>query len=65
LIVADEHAALDLSTALQAEGFFVPAIRYPTVAKGATCLRITVTAAHGEHQIRSLAEAIKRLTEPK
>ena len=65
LLVGDEHAALDLSSALQAEGFLVPAIRYPTVAKGAARLRITVTAAHGEDQIRSLAEAIKRLTEPK
>ena len=65
LIVGDEHAALDLSNALQAEGFFVPAIRYPTVAKSAARLRITVTAAHEEDQIRSLAEAIKRLTQRK
>src|SRR6266852_1607702 len=42
LIVGDEHAALDLSNALQAEGFFLTAIRYPTVAKGAARLRITV-----------------------
>jgi 8-amino-7-oxononanoate synthase len=64
-IVGDEHAALDLSNGLQGEGFFVPAIRYPTVAKGAARLRITVTAAHEEDQIRSLAEAIKGLTERK
>jgi 8-amino-7-oxononanoate synthase len=59
LIVGDEKAALDLATALQSDGFLVPAIRYPTVAKGAARLRITVTAAHQEDQIRSFCQAIK------
>jgi 8-amino-7-oxononanoate synthase len=58
-IVGDEQAALDLASALQREGFLVPAIRYPTVAKGSARLRITVTAAHQEDQIRSLCQAIK------
>jgi 8-amino-7-oxononanoate synthase len=61
-IVGDEQATLDLASALQNEGFLVPAIRYPTVAKGSARLRITVTAAHQEDQIRSLCEAIKRMT---
>jgi len=59
-IVGDEQAALDLASALQREGFLVPAIRYPTVAKGSARLRITVTASHEGDQIRSLCEAIKR-----
>jgi 8-amino-7-oxononanoate synthase len=61
LIVGNEQAALNLAAALQSEGFFVPAIRYPTVAKGAARLRITVTAAHEAVQIRALCEMIKRL----
>ncbi len=61
--VGDEQAAIDLASALQSEGFLVPAIRYPTVAKGSARLRITVTASHGENQIRSLCEAIKRANE--
>ena len=61
LQVGDEQAAVDLSRSLQSEGFLVPAIRYPTVAKGAARLRITVTAAHTEAQIRQLAEALGRL----
>ncbi len=61
-IIGHEHQALDLADALQQEGFFVPAIRYPTVAKGAARLRVTVSAAHSEAQIDSLGEAIKRLS---
>ncbi len=61
LILGQEQDALDLARALQGAGFLVPAIRYPTVAKGAARLRITVTAAHNEAQIRALAGAIKRL----
>ena len=60
-MVGDEQAALNLASALQREAFFVPAIRYPTVAKGSARLRITVTAAHKEDQIRLLCEAITRL----
>ena len=60
-IVGDEKAALNLAAALQSEGFFVSAIRYPTVAKGAARLRITATAAHEAAQIRELCERIKRL----
>ena len=61
-IVGDEQAALDLAAALKSEGFLVPGIRYPTVAKSSARLRITVTAAHREDQIRALCQAIQRLT---
>ena len=61
VMVGDEAEAVDFSRSLQAEGFLAPAIRYPTVAKGAARLRITVTAAHDEQQIRRLAEALNRL----
>jgi 7-keto-8-aminopelargonate synthetase-like enzyme len=60
-IIGDEKAAVEMAAALRAEGFFVPAIRYPTVAKGSARLRITVTAAHAEDQIRALCAAIARL----
>jgi 8-amino-7-oxononanoate synthase len=59
-IVGDEQATLNLASALQSDGFLVPAIRYPTVAKGAARLRITVSAAHEEAQIEALCETIKR-----
>src|SRR4029077_11512326 len=59
-IVGDEQATLNLASELQSDGFLVPAIRYPTVAKGAARLRITLTAAHEQAQIEALCEGIKR-----
>ena len=60
-IIGDEKATLAAAQNLQDNGFLVPAIRYPTVAKGAARLRITLSAAHEATQLRSLAGAIKRL----
>jgi 8-amino-7-oxononanoate synthase len=65
LIVGDEQAALESSKNLQTQGFLVPAIRYPTVAKGAARLRITLTAAHKAEQVRALANEIKKLASAK
>jgi 7-keto-8-aminopelargonate synthetase-like enzyme len=59
-MVGGEQGAIDLARSLQAEGFLVPAIRYPTVAKGSARLRITVTAAHTETQISALCAALAR-----
>lgn len=60
-IIGDEREALDAAENLLAKNFLVPAIRYPTVAKGKARLRITVTAAHEGEQIRSLGEALTAL----
>jgi 7-keto-8-aminopelargonate synthetase-like enzyme len=59
-IIGDEKATLAAARNLQDNGFLVPAIRYPTVAKGEARLRITLSAAHEATQLRSLAGA-KRL----
>jgi glycine C-acetyltransferase/8-amino-7-oxononanoate synthase len=60
-IVNDEQRARDLARALRRDGFFVPAIRYPMVPKGAARLRISITAMHTPLQIASLGDAIRRL----
>ena len=49
------------ATALREQNIFVPAIRYPTVARGAARLRITLTAAHSSDEVRSLATALAEL----
>lgn len=54
VIVGEEEKALELSAKLFEKGFFVPAIRYPAVAKGAARLRITVSAAHSKEDLNGL-----------
>ena len=54
LMVGDESKAVDLALLLRKKGIFIPAIRYPTVARGAARLRLTVTAAHTPDDVISL-----------
>lgn len=60
LVVGEDEAALAASQALRDEGFFVPAIRPPTVPEGTARLRITLSAMHEEAQIESLLAALGR-----
>ncbi len=57
-IVGGEAAAMGMAEVLADAGFSVPAIRYPSVARGSARLRITVSSAHTEAQIDSLTQAI-------
>ena len=57
-MVGEVDAAVELSNRLLESGFFVPAIRYPTVPRGTARLRITVTANHTEADLSRLAEVL-------
>jgi 8-amino-7-oxononanoate synthase len=59
LILGGEERALSEAARLQEAGFFVPAIRYPTVPRKTARLRITLSAAHTPEQIRGLAAALR------
>lgn len=61
LVVGDNHTALKLSQQLETLGFWVPAIRPPTVPKGTARLRISVSAAHTAADIDLLISALKEL----
>jgi len=61
LLIGSDANALSIASALADAGFFVPAIRPPTVPEGTSRLRITLSAAHAESQICHLAEALRRL----
>ncbi|MFZ4716287.1 MAG: aminotransferase class I/II-fold pyridoxal phosphate-dependent enzyme, partial [Chthoniobacterales bacterium] len=58
LILGGEERALSEGARLQEAGFFVAAIRYPTVPRKTARLRITLSAAHSPGQIGALAEAL-------
>ena len=58
IVVGDEKKALSASAALEELGFLVPAIRYPTVARGAARLRVALMSAHTPEQLRSAAASL-------
>ena len=63
IIVGDEARALDISAKLQERGILIPAIRYPTVAKGEARLRASLMATHTREELlwaaKEIAQAIQ------
>jgi 8-amino-7-oxononanoate synthase len=59
VLIGDETRAVAASAALREQGIFVPAIRYPTVARGQARLRLTVTATHTAEDISLLVAALR------
>ena len=59
LRVGAEETALAVAAKLLEQGLWVPAIRYPSVARGEARLRLTVTAAHTLGQIDRLGAALR------
>lgn len=58
ILIGNESDAVETSTRLLNQGFLVPAIRFPTVAKGSARLRVTLTASHIPSEIDSLVQAL-------
>ena len=56
--------AMAVTAALLEEGYYVPAIRPPTVPEGTSRLRVSLSAAHSPDDVRGLVAAIARCTEP-
>ena len=61
LIIGDNAQAMQLSAALFEAGFWVPAIRPPTVPKGTARLRVSLSAAHRQADLAALLAALDRL----
>ena len=61
ILIDSPHAAVRASAALADAGFFVPAIRPPTVPRGTSRLRISLSAAHPDEALDGLADALVRL----
>ena len=56
--VGGERDAVSLSEALKEKGYFVPAVRFPTVSRGSARLRITLSAAHCVESVQALARKL-------
>jgi 8-amino-7-oxononanoate synthase len=59
IMLGAESKAVEAATALRERGIFIPAIRYPTVARGKARLRLTVSAAHTDADLAQLLTALK------
>ena len=67
ILIGDERRALEVAQKLFNDGYFVKAIRYPTVRIGHARLRITLTTIHTKKELEKfsekLGEVIFQLTE--
>jgi 7-keto-8-aminopelargonate synthetase-like enzyme len=60
-ILGDEAVALEQARSLFDLGIFVPAIRYPSVARGQARLRFTVTSGHTSADLQMLASGFAKI----
>lgn len=61
IMIGENERTVAASEALLDAGFFVPAIRFPTVPRGTARLRITISAAHNHEHIEVLGAELARL----
>ena len=61
VIVGADHQATCLAEKLRKHGFFVPAIRPPTVPEGTARLRISLSALHTDQMIEDLIRCMQKV----
>jgi 8-amino-7-oxononanoate synthase len=61
IILHQESRAVEAAQQLRQQGIFLPAIRYPTVARRQARLRLTLSAAHSRQDIQQLLDALDRI----
>ncbi len=62
IVLGPPEAAVEASELLAKKGFFVPAIRYPTVPRDGARLRVTLSAKHTTKQISALCELLRNIS---
>jgi 8-amino-7-oxononanoate synthase len=62
IIIGDEESAMETAAHFRREGILIPAVRYPTVARGQARLRLTASAAHSSADIQEFLHASARQT---
>jgi 7-keto-8-aminopelargonate synthetase-like enzyme len=61
MMIGDEGKAMQITAALLNLGVFIPAVRFPTVARGQARLRLTMTAAHSRADVEKLLASLRSL----
>ncbi|MEE9346262.1 MAG: 8-amino-7-oxononanoate synthase [Methylococcales bacterium] len=61
ILLGDSQRAMQISDGLKQRGFWVTAIRPPTVAKGTARLRVTFSASHQDTHVDRLLDALDQL----
>lgn len=61
VMLGSNEAALAAAEKLAADGFVIPAIRYPTVPRGGARLRVTLSAAHETRDVAVLGDLLATL----
>ena len=59
LIIGENQPTLALAAALDSHGMWVPAIRPPTVPRGSSRLRISLSAAHTDADLDRLEAGLR------
>jgi 7-keto-8-aminopelargonate synthetase-like enzyme len=65
VMVGDEQTAVRLSGQLLEAGFLVPAIRFPTVARGGARLRLCMSALHNSDKIFDALDIMLSIVKPR
>jgi 7-keto-8-aminopelargonate synthetase-like enzyme len=61
VLIGDEEQAVAASEHLLEKGYLVPAIRPPSVPKGTSRLRVTLSAAHSDEQVDGLISVLHEI----
>ena len=61
IILGSEKRAVETSSILLKKGFFIQAIRYPTVEKNKARLRVSISASHTESQIIQFIKTLSKI----
>ncbi|MGP0591019.1 8-amino-7-oxononanoate synthase [Nitrospira sp. T9] len=61
IMVNDPELGVQMSQHLRAEGVWIPAVRPPTVPRGTSRLRITVTADHSLEHLETALRALRKV----
>src|SRR3989344_276815 len=63
IVIGDEKKAITVSRRLLEKGYFIPCIRWPAVAHGASRLRLTLMADHTKEHMDGLVKALVSIKE--